>query len=297
MRKQIKHLSILICFAIGWNPTLRAQEDLMAYLDSQNQVEQDFVLATFKTTRLVSGHSVETNAKGVTQMLIGHRFGRVNSGWRDLFGIDMATMRIGLEYSLNDNFTVGLGRSSYQKVFDGTLKYRILRQQSGKKEIPLTLTWVSSAYLQTMEWADPSRDNYFRSRLSYHHSLLIARKFGKLLSLQLMPTLVHRNLVPSAADHNLIYGLGAGGSLRLTRSIRFNTEYFYLQPNQIVTEIGGEKPRSSLSIGIDLETGGHVFQLHISNSRGMTEQMLLGQTSGDFLKGDIHLGFNISRVF
>lgn len=297
MSHPIKILHLLIILAFGWKSNLNAQEDLMVYLDSQDQVTQDYVLATFKTTRLVSGHSVETNAKGVTQMLIGHRFGRVNSGWRDLFGIDMATMRIGLEYSLSDNFTIGLGRSSYQKVFDGTLKYRILRQQSGKKEIPLTLTWVSSAYLQTMEWADPSRDNYFRSRLSYHHSLLIARKFGKLLSLQLMPTLVHRNLVPSAADHNLIYGLGAGGSLRLTKSIRFNTEYFYLPPNQIVTEIGGEKPRSSISFGIDLETGGHVFQLHISNSRGMTEQMLLGQSSGDILKGDIHLGFNISRVF
>jgi hypothetical protein len=137
------------------------------------------------------------------------------------------------------------------------------------------------------------RENYFTSRLSYHHALLLAKKFGDKFSLQLMPTIVHTNLVPETIDQNTIFAMGAGTSIKLTGSVRLNLEYYYLLPDQVFSQ----DLTNSLSIGFDIETGGHVFQLHVTNSRGMTEQFLVGNTTGSWDDGDIFFGFNISRVF
>lgn len=293
MRKWISIISILFLPVF----TGKGQEDLLDMLEESEEPITNYTIATFKSTRVVSGHSIETNAEGVLQFLIGHRFGRLNSGWRDLFGIDNATIRMGFEYGLTDNINLGIGRSSFQKTYDGTFKWRFLRQKSGAKNFPFTSTYVGSMYVDTREWANPDRVNYASSRLYYHHSLLIARKFGEHFSLQLMPTLVHRNLVATIADKNTIFGIGAGTSIRLTGSLRLNAEYNYILPNQIFSTIGGETVQNSFSIGVDLETGGHVFQLHFTNSRGMTEKSLVGETTGRWLKGDIHFGFNVSRVF
>lgn len=275
----------------------QAQDDLMDLLNAKEEPETNFTIATFKTTRLVSGNSVETHPKGDLQFLIGHRFGRINSGWRDLYGIDNGTIRFGFEYGLNDNLNIGIGRSSFQKTYDGTLKWRFLRQKYGAENFPFTATWISSTYMLANEWPNSDRENLFSSRLSFNHSLLIARKFGNVLSFQLMPTFVHRNLVATEQDNNSVFAMGAGTSVRLTGSVRFNVEYHYIAPNQIESLIGGEAVSNALSVGIDLETGGHVFQLNLSNSRGMTEKYLVGETTGVWSEGDIHFGFNVSRVF
>lgn len=268
----------------------------MDMLEQKQEPITDYTFATFKTTRLVSGHSVETNSAGVLQFMIGHRFGRLNDGWRNLFGIDNATIRLGFEYGITDDLNIGFGRSSFEKTFDWTAKYRFLKQKSGAQNFPFTATWVSAAYVTAAEWANPQRENYFSSRMAYHHSLLIARKF-KGFSLQLMPTVVHRNLVPAVADQNSVYSIGGGGSIQITGSLRANFEYHYLLPGQIESLVGGEEVQNALSVGVDIETGGHVFQLHITNSRGMTEKYMVGETTGKFFEGDIHFGFNVSRVF
>lgn len=289
--------SLLISASLMLSMDVKGQEDLLALLNEKQSPEVNYTFATFKTTRIVSGNSVEMHPKGDLQFLIGHRFGRVNSGWRDLYGLDNGTIRFGFEYGLNDNLNIGIGRSSFQKTFDGTLKWRLLRQKSGSEQFPFTATWISTAYLLANEWPNPERENLFSSRLSYNHSLLVARKFSKHLSLQLMPTVVHRNLVEAEDDQNTILAIGGGSSIRITGSLRFNMEYHYILPDQIVSDLGGEAISNSFSLGIDLETGGHVFQLNFSNSRGMTEKYLVGETTGQWDKGDIHFGFNVSRVF
>ncbi|RYM35788.1 hypothetical protein ERX46_01985 [Brumimicrobium glaciale] len=293
MKKWIK----IVCILCISTSTLQAQDDLLDMLEETEEPVTNYTIATFKSTRLVSGHSVETNGEGVLQYLIGHRFGRLNSGWRDLFGIDNATIRMGFEYGLTDNINIGIGRSSFQKTYDGTVKWKFLRQKSGAKNFPFTATIVSNIYADSREWANPDRINYFSSRLNFNHSLLIARKFGDFFSLQLMPTVIHRNLVKTAEDKNTIYAIGLGTSFRLSGSLRLNAEYHYIPPGQIASKIGGEDVQNSFSIGVDLETGGHVFQLHLTNSRGMTERYLVGETTGNWFKGDIHFGFNVSRVF
>lgn len=285
---------ITVVFAI-FCITATAQDDLMALLESKQENTPNYVTATFKGTRLVSGHSVETVGKGDLNFMINHRFGRLNSGWRNLFGIDNSTVRLGFTYGISDDLSIGIGRSSFGKLFDGTVKWRFLRQQIDGT--PVTLTAVSAIYASSAEWENPQRENLFSSRISYHNALLIARKINKNLSLQLMPTIVHRNVVKKANDNNTIYAIGAGSSLKITPSTRLNVEYYYLPENQLESTIGGESVKSSLSVGFDIETGGHVFQLHVTNSHGMTEKYLVGETTGDLFNGDIHFGFNVSRVF
>lgn len=297
MNLMVNRFFILLVVFSGVQFSTRAQDDLMKMLEEQEEEVTNLTIATFKTTRLVSGHSIETNAEGVLQFLIGHRFGRLNSGWRDLYGIDNATIRLGFEYGITDNINIGVGRSSFEKTYDATFKWRFLRQKSGAMNFPFTATWVSSSYLNTMEWPNPERENYFSSRMNFHHALLLARKFGNALSVQLMPTLAHRNIVQTKEDENTIYSMGVGSSIRLTASLRANFEYYFIPEDQIFSTIGGEKVRNSLSVGVDLETGGHVFQIFLTNSRGMAEKFLVGETTGNWLDGDIHFGFNVSRVF
>jgi hypothetical protein len=271
---------------------LLAQDELLKMLDEDSVKEINYATATFKTTRLINGHSVENVAKGVLDVKISHRFGFVNTGGYELFGLDNATMRMGLDYGITNALMVGLGRSTFQKEYDAYAKFKLLRQSSGARNVPVTVSVFSSVVLQSLKFSDPSRKNYFSSRLYFAHQLLIGRKFSEAFSFQLMPAFVHYNLVKNTGDPNDIIAIGAGGRLKLSKRISINAEYYYQLPDY-------KQPgtKNSLAIGFDIETGGHVFQLHFTNSTGMNEKAFITQTSGDFFKGDIHFGFNISRVF
>jgi|688.fasta_scaffold274255_3 hypothetical protein len=266
------------------------EDDLLALLGGDE--EQSYTSATFKTTRIINMHSVENAAAGVMDFRISHRFGFINTGAYDLFGLDQALMRIGLEYGVTSRLMVGFGRSNVNKAYDSFLKYKILRQGSGKRNIPVSVSYFASAVCNTVKWADPNRDNYFSSRMQYTHQLLIARKFNNDLSLQLTPTLVHKNLVPMLQDKNDILAMGFGGRYKLTQRFSVNGEYIYVLPNQITSTF-----YNSLSLGVDIETGGHVFQLHLTNSTSMLEPGFITESVGQWKKGGIHFGFNVSRVF
>jgi hypothetical protein len=266
------------------------EDDLLSLLGGDE--EQTYTSATFKTTRIINMHSVENAAAGVMDFRISHRFGFINTGAYDLFGLDQALMRIGFEYGITDRLMVGVGRSNVNKAYDSFLKYKILRQGSGKHNIPLSVSYFASAVCNTVKWADPNRDNYFSSRMQYTHQLLIARKFNNDLSLQLTPTLVHKNLVPTLQDKNDILALGFGGRYKLTQRFSVNGEYIYVLPNQITSTF-----YNSLSLGVDIETGGHVFQLHLTNSTSMLEPGFITESVGQWKNGGIHFGFNVSRVF
>jgi hypothetical protein len=298
----MKNLIIFI-FLLGISlPKIYAQDDLMKMLDDESKKDKkkDYATATFKTTRLINGHSIENVAPGVLDVKISHRFGMVNSGGYELFGLDRASMRIGLDYGISKRFMIGIGRSTYHKQYDGFGKFKIIRQSSGGSgSSPISVSVVSTVMLNTLKWEDPKRQNYYTSRLAFSHQLLIARKFSEGLSLQLMPSYIHSNLASSVTEPNDIFAMGAGGRIKLTKRLSFNVEYYHVLP---VSLVEGENykitgTRNSLAVGFDIETGGHVFQLHFTNSTGMTEKSFITETTGDFFKGDIHFGFNMSRVF
>ena len=254
--------------------------------------KQTYTDRTFLSTRIVNGHSVENVASGILDFRISHRFGQLNGGVYQLFGLDKATMRRGLDYGVTRKLMIGAGRSTYQKQYDAFLKYKLLTQTDEKGGIPLSISWMSSMMLNTLKWENPNRKNYFSSRLYYAHQLLIARKFSEGTSVQLMPTMVHYNLVKGSEDPNDLFSIGIGAKQSITKQISINGEYYYQLPG---SRFSGT--RNSLSFGVDIETGGHVFQLHVTNSPGMTERTFINETFGNWGKGDLLFGFNISRVF
>jgi Membrane bound beta barrel domain (DUF5777) len=271
-----------------------SQDDLMKMLEEETEKDKkpDYTTATFKTTRLINGHSVENVAEGVLDFRISHRFGYISGGAYELWGLDEASMRLGLDYGLSKRWMIGIGRSTYQKQYDGFTKYKILRQSSGSRSMPITLSAIASMMYKSLKFEDPTRENYYTSNMYFSGQLLIARKFNESLSLQLMPTIVHYNLVEGADDPNDLFSVGVGGRMKLSKRVSLNLEYYYQLPDY---KFDGTK--NSLAIGFDIETGGHVFQVYCTNSTGMTERTYINETTGDFFKGDIRLGFTISRVF
>jgi len=268
-----------------------AQLDLLDD-DEPNEPRAEFAFATFKTNRVINGHSVEMVSKNEFDFKISHRFGYLNSGAYELFGLDQATMRMGGDFGITDNFNIGIGRSNFEKTYDGFVKYRFLQQQTGKRNIPLTAVAISHMGINTLKWRFPDRVNYFSSRLHYTHQLLLARKFTEGLSVQLSPTLVHKNLVDSASFSNDIWSMGLGVRQKITSRTTLNLEYFYVFPNQMASA-----NTNALSIGFDIETGGHIFQLFFTNAMAPFEKGFITDTNGKWLKGDIRFGFNIARIF
>ncbi len=278
----------LIIFALFCSPIVKAQDDLFSLLEVED-TPQD-VTATFKGTRIINGQSVELPAKGNLQFLIEHRFGTINSGAYELWGLDQAQMRMSFDYGLTNNTAIGLARNSFQKTFEASIKSRLVRQKINGGS-PISITSYNAVFANSIRWANPERANLFSSRLSYAHQIMIARKFNSSLSLQLTPSLIHRNLVDKKDINNDYVALGIGGRYKLTKRVSLNAEYFYQfkRLNELFV--------NSLSIGFDIETGGHVFQLHVTNSQGMFERAFIGETTGKWSAGDLYFGFNISRVF
>lgn len=272
--------------------TVLAQEDVMDMVDQQTTGESNFTEQTFKGTRLINGHSIETRDKGVLDLIIGHRFGRINGGGYELFGLDDSNVRLGLDFGLSDQFNIGIGRNSFEKTYDGFLKYKFLRQQDGLKKVPLSIAGFTSIAMKTLKTGDPSGEPDLNAKLTFCAQLILARKFSPAFSFQLSPTIVHRNTVLTPEDANDIFAMGAGGRIKLTKRLSLNAEYFYQLDQPATSGV-----YNSFAVGFDIETGGHVFQLHFTNSRAMIEKGFITETTGDFFDGDIHFGFNISRVF
>ncbi len=289
----MRRLSILFIL-LTMTAVLSAQDDLMNMLKDSTKAEINYTTATFKSTRVMNGHSIERMAPGQLDVRISHRFGLLNSGAYEFFGLDQSNIHLSLEYGILKWLMVGIGRGNYEKTFDSFAKFSILRQSSGAREMPVSVSALTSVAATSVKWSDPSRQNYFSSRLSYLGQVLIARKISQSFSLQVAPTFVHRNLVATELDPNDLYALGLGGRMKLTKRISLNAEYYYMfNPRSYMSQ----KVYNPLTIGFDIETGGHVFQLLFTNSVAMIEKGFIGETTGNWLKGGIHFGFNISRVF
>lgn len=274
-------------------PAAHAQADLLGQLEKEAKKDAatELVDATFKSTRLINGHTVQTPGEGTLVFLFSHNFGTLNQGAYQFFGLDNAQIRLALEYAVTDRLEVGLGRSSLDKTIDGFLKYKLIQQTTGMRTVPVSVTLFTSAALATFRYTD----GYPRSvndRMAYTYQALIARKFSSDLSLQLMPTLIHRNLVLGEGEKNDVYALGGGGRYKITKRFSVNAEYY-----QLLSKYTADHYRNAVAVGVDIETGGHIFQLHLTNAPGMIEKQFIAETTGNFFKGDIFLGFNVSRNF
>jgi hypothetical protein len=271
-----------------------AQDDLMNIVDQSSPKDINLTTATFKSTRIMNGHSIERMPPGQLDVRISHRFGTINSGGYNFFGLDVTNIHLSLEYGIFNWLMIGVGRGEYEKTFDGFAKFSILRQSTGARVMPVSVSVVTSIALKTIKFPDQTRTNYYTSRLAYVTQILIARKISQGISVQLTPSYVHRNLVATELDPNDIFAMGAGARLKLSKRVSLNGEYYYIaNPKTYLSQ----KVYNPLSVGFDIETGGHVFQLFFTNSIGMIEKAFIGETTGSWSNGDIRFGFNISRVF
>lgn len=245
----------------------------------------------FKSSRVINGHSMEMIGEGVLDFRILHRFGIVKNGLKDLFGLDQASMRMGFDYGITKDLTVGIGRSTFQKEYDGFLKYRILHQQTGVRNIPVSLLAVGGLTIRSDAFTNPAFDE-FENRMGYYGQLIIGRKFSSSISAQLSPTYVHRNLVELKTDNNAMLALGVGARAKISKRTAL-----VLDAYPILSGARAGYNRMPLSIGVDIETGGHVFQLHLSNAQGMNEKAFITETLQNWGQGEFQFGFNLSRVF
>ena len=292
-----KHLLLIVLFS-GIHLLAAAQADsLMDMLnDGASNAKKEPVYATFKATRIINGNSVENLGHGVLDFRISHRFGRLDQGAENFFGLDNATTRIGLDYGITKWLMIGLGHSTFNKEDDGFVKIKLLRQEHNG--MPITLSYAGSVSVQTTPAPIlPAGDTWlFSNKLYFSNQLLIARKFNDRVSLQLMPTIVHYNLVDSSKFSNNTVAIGVGGRVKVSKRIAVTGEYYFRATNADLLYTGA-KTYNALSLGIDIETGGHVFQLMITNAQGLTDRTFIGQTTDTWSKGSLHFGFNISRVF
>jgi hypothetical protein len=286
MKKSLLLLTLLYASNIL---TAQDEPDLLKGLEEEKP-QKEYVSNAFKSSRVINAHSMEFIGKGVLDFRILHRFGRVNQGYDQFFGLDQASMRMGFDYGLMKNLTIGAGRSTLKKELDGFIKFRPVMQSKGPGSIPFSLVLVAGMTVNTVKNTDSLKET-FNTRSAYYYQAIIGRKFTERFSLQVSPTAVHRNFV-EAADDNDIYALGVGGRLKITKRMALVADYFYIM-NGLPKDIN----RNPLSIGIDIETGGHVFQLHFSNGAGMNERSFITETTDRWGKGDIRFGFNLSRVF
>jgi hypothetical protein len=258
--------------------------------EDSNKVE--FVTASYKTNRIINSVSLENTPSGVFDLKISHHFGPLGDGFETFFGLDNAATRLGADYGINDWLQIGLGRTTFQKTWDSYFKVKLIRQKTGAVKQPLAVQWFSSMAIDATPDDGSNQYEYFTSRMSFVHQLILGSKISEALTFQIMPSLVHRNLVETKEERNDVFALGFGGRAKLTNRLAFTAEYYYVFPDQLA-----DRYTNSISFGVDIETGGHVFQLFVTNSVGIIEQHVITQTPGQNGDFDMRIGFNISRVF
>ncbi len=263
-----------------------AQEDLLKDIDTI-QTNSEISQPAFKALQIVTGQSTKLAAKKEWYMIVAHRFGDISAGFKDFFGLDNASTKLGAIYGISDAVSVSLSRETNMKTFEGGVKYRLIRQN---EKFPVDIVGYNVMAVNT----DLKKDNYpylkFNDRLSYLTQALISRRFTDKLSLQLTPSFVHKNLYEPRNEDKNQFLTGLGGRYKISKRVSVNAEYFVNFDNHSFY-------KNPLSLGVDIETGGHVFQLLFTNSQINSDIGYLTNASGNWGKGHIFFGFNLYRVF
>lgn len=297
MKKCLAVLCLIVCAlsVYAQEPANNQQDDdLFAELDDLTIESDNEVIATFKSTRLLIGQSTERVKQRQLHFRISHVFGKIK-GIDNFFGLDQINnMHISLEYGLTDFIQLGIARSNKpDKTYSNSIKVSALRQRDGASPFPFALSYFGSLDIKTREYFPEARNKNFSGRLEYVNQLLISRKFNKDLSLQVSPTFVYRNLTETENDPNAIFSIAMGGRYLISRSISLNAEYYYTLP----TFDTHDASKNTLAVGMDIETGGHVFQLYFTNAFALHPGKFAINQSGDFFNRDINFGFSILREF
>lgn len=282
---KLKLLFVTVFFCVFFT---QAQDDLLDEISNDSLVDTS-VDAVFKSLKIVNFESTKLVGKKGLLFNVSHRFGSIEGGFNTFFGLDDAVTRIQFIYGISDGFNIGISRSSFQKIYEGSIKYRLVRQCD---KFPFTIVGFNTILINTALSEDNLPKLEFKHRLSYASQLLISHKANTNLSLQLIPTFFHDNYAVLDAQDNAQFALGFGGRYKIGKRWSINADYGWH-----MNRADGSPFKNPLSIGVDLETGGHVFQMHFTNAQPMNVNGFLGQATGDWGDGDIYFGFNLTRSF
>lgn len=264
-------------------------DDLLSEIDTDS-IGDNYATAAFKGLKIVNFESTKLVAKKELTFIVSHRFGSIENGFDSFFGLDDAVTRLNFVYGLTDAINIGVSRSSFQKIYEASAKYRFVRQK--ENGFPFTIVAYNSILLNTALEKENLPKLEFKDRLGYTVQVLVSKKVSTNLSLEIAPTFFHDNFVAYDEQHNSQYAIGLGGRQKLGKRWSLNLDYGWH-----LNRADGSPFKNPLSIGFDLETGGHVFQMHFSNAQAMNTNGFLGQATGDWSDGNIYFGFNLSRVF
>ena len=305
---RLKRILLLVPILFLLHNNLVAQDTSKVAEDTSNLMSQlensawgnkiSYSIATFKYTHVIDGQSVESLPAHVLDVRILHRFGPISGGLYNFFGLDYSpfNVKVGFDYGISNNFMIGVAHSGYNKTYDAFFKWRISQQSTGDQHAPISISFVTTVATNTLkpEQIDPAvkPPTTKIERTSYVLQILIARKFSEGFALQLMPSFVHTDNISFFHTNPNVLAIGIAGRQKLSKRVNLNAEYYYQLP-----DMKAPGAHNALSFGIDIGTGGHVFELLFSNSFGLTEKQFITETSGRWDNGDALFGFNISRVF
>ncbi|WP_374445421.1 DUF5777 family beta-barrel protein [Epilithonimonas sp.] len=275
-------LSFIFLLAVGF---VFAQDDLLKEIDTAKTAEP--YTPSFKALQVVTAQSTKMPSKKEFYLDISHRFGDVSDGFKNFFGLDNATTKLGVIYGLNDWLALSASRHTYQKTYEFGAKYRLFKQE---KESPFDIVGYNVLDINSELKKDDFPKLEFSDRMAYLSQLLISRRFTENLTLQLTPTYIHKNLIYQDIESKNLFSTGLGGRYKISKRVSINAEYFYNFDNKNFY-------KNPLSVGMDIDTGGHVFQLVFSNSQANTETGYISNATGDWGKGHFFFGFNLYRVF
>lgn len=267
-----------------------AQDDLLNQLDTVKSKEKQVETATFKGLQICNMQSTKIAAKGEWDVLISHRFGDLTEGLDNFFGLDDAYTKLGAVYGITNGLSVGLSRQTNNKIYELTAKYRIKNQETDG--FPVTIVGYNTMDINTNLSTDIYPELEFHNRLAYTTQLLISRKFSDRFSAQLTPIYIHKNLYDETTERENQFVLGMGGRYKLTKRLSVNLEYaprIDAPENTVYHDL--------LSFGLDIDTGGHIFQMVFSNCQTMNDVYVFSNATGKWNGGSLYFGFNLYRVF
>ncbi|ANW94780.1 hypothetical protein AXE80_00045 [Wenyingzhuangia fucanilytica] len=279
-----------IFFCVLFQVSLFAQNSLLDQLSSTDNAEKTKVTSTFKSYKLVNFETPKLVPKQHLNFIVAHRFGTIKNGIDDLFGLDIASTRLQFVYGLTDKINLSFSRSKFKRTYDFGLKYNITNQEKGG--FPFTLAGHHLLGINTLYTKELYPSLEFSNRLRSTHQLIVATKINDRLSLELIPTILHDGVVSQDNQDNLQYALGFGGRYLFTKRMGIIADY-----GLHLNRADNSPFNNVFSLGFEIETGGHVFQLHFSNAQAMYENAFITEATGDWLRRDVFFGFNINRIF
>lgn len=283
---------IFLLFLVFSSSFTFGQEDLLNQLDSEKQVTKEVESSAFKGLQICNMQSTKLASKGEWYMVVSHRFGDLTNGFDNFFGLDNANTKFGGIYGVTDWFSVGTSRHTLDKIYEVTAKYRLANQI--KNGFPLTIVGYNTVDINSNLDKEVYPKLEFNNRLAFSTQLLVSRKFSEVFSLELNPIYIHKNLYEYGVEQKNEFFLGSGARYKITKRMSVNFEY----AARISTVEGARAPyKNPLTLGLDIETGGHVFQLVLSNSQAINDVAMFSRPTGDWFSGAIYFGFNMYRVF